>query len=274
MAFAQDKPAYIIYNKSGDRVSYQEMLVGVMNADVICFGELHNDPISHWLQLELTTDLFVMKTDQLVLGAEMFEADGQLLLDEYISGAITERNFLDQARLWPNYRTDYKPLVDFAKNNNLKFVATNIPRRYASVVFKRGLAALDNFSDEAKKLIAPLPVEIDFELPSYKALVSVDEDGQQDLNFASAQAIKDATMANFILKNITKKNTLLHFNGAYHSDHFEGIVWFLKKKKKKKKLQVKTITTTSQENISELNPDEIGKADFIICTPSRMCKTH
>jgi uncharacterized iron-regulated protein len=29
-------------------------------------------------------------------------------------------------QLWSNYQTDYRPLVDFAKENNLRFIATNI----------------------------------------------------------------------------------------------------------------------------------------------------
>ena len=47
---------------------------------MVLFGELHNNPISHWLQLELTEDLHAARGADLVLGAEMFEADNQLLL--------------------------------------------------------------------------------------------------------------------------------------------------------------------------------------------------
>ena len=80
----------------------------------------------------------------------MFETDNQLILDEYMADLISEEKFEEEARLWKNYKTDYKPLVLFAKNHHLEFIATNIPRRYANSVFKKGLAVLDSLSDEAK----------------------------------------------------------------------------------------------------------------------------
>jgi len=106
------------------------MLKEAADADIVLFGELHDNPISHWLQLELTKDLYDLKKDKLVLGAEMFESDNQVILDEYLSGKILQSSFESEARLWSNYKTDYKPLVEFARINKLKFVASNIPRRY------------------------------------------------------------------------------------------------------------------------------------------------
>ena len=100
----------------------------------------------------------ILNNGDITLGAEMFEADNQLILNEYLSGHISEKSFKKEARLWPNYSTDYAPLVDFAKDSNLIFVATNIPRRYASVVYKRGFQGLDELDAQAKLYIAPLPV--------------------------------------------------------------------------------------------------------------------
>ena len=54
---AQEK-AHQIYSKDGNKISYKTMLFKMKNADVVLFGENHNDPISHWLQLELTKSLF------------------------------------------------------------------------------------------------------------------------------------------------------------------------------------------------------------------------
>ena len=82
----QDKPAYRIFTGEGKPVNYEEMIKSISKADVIFFGELHDDPIAHWLELEVTKSLFAEKANNLVLGAEMFEADNQLLLDEYLKG--------------------------------------------------------------------------------------------------------------------------------------------------------------------------------------------
>src|SRR5665811_400595 len=99
-AFKSDKPAYVLLNKEGKTVKYSKMLKEIRDADIVLFGELHDNPISHWLQLELTKDLFKLESENLVLGAEMFESDNQVILTEYMDSMISQRSFEEEARLW------------------------------------------------------------------------------------------------------------------------------------------------------------------------------
>ena len=203
----------------------------------------------------------------------MFESDNQLILNEYLAGMITERNFNAEAKLWSNYSTDYKPLVEFAKENNLEFIATNIPRRYASLVHREGFESLKNLDKKAKKLIPPLPVPYDAELPGYKAMLDMPGlPAHGSENFPKAQAIKDATMAHFILNNFRENITFLHFNGAYHSNNYEGIIWYLAQYGKDDGIM--TISTVEQSDIDSLEESHIGIADFIIVVNSNMTKTY
>ena len=103
---------------------------------------------------------------------EMFESDDQTLIDEYLNGIIPERNFEDEAKLWSNYKTDYKPIVLVAKEHKIPVIATNTPRRYAAMVNRGGFEALDNLTDEAKQLIV-LPFAFDAELPGYKLMTEM-----------------------------------------------------------------------------------------------------
>lgn len=132
------------------------------------FGELHDNPICHWLQRELTEDMLAEKKTNLVLRAEMFEADDQIALNEYLAGKASEKTMKDEVKLWNNFATDYKPLLDIAKTNKLKFIAANIPRRYANLVYSRGEKVLDSIDVEAKKWIAPYPIKYDSTLKCYK----------------------------------------------------------------------------------------------------------
>ena len=271
-SYAQN-PAYKLFREDGKKVKYEKMVAAASVADVVLFGELHNNPIAHWLQLELTTDLFESSEKELVLGAEMFEADNQLIMDEYMDSLITEEKFEEEARLWKNYKNDYKPLVLFARENGLEFIATNVPRRYANTVFKQGLGALDGLSDMAKTYIAPLPLEYDTSLNCYSQLIhGEDMGGHGSINMADAQAIKDATMSHFILKNREPGKLFVHYNGAYHSDNFESMNWFLLRDNPE--LKIVTISTVSQDDISELKEEAMGKADYIICVPSTMTTTY
>jgi uncharacterized iron-regulated protein len=267
---AQDKPAYIIYNAKGKKVSYKKMIKALSARDIVLFGEYHNNAIAHWLELEVMKDL--KETRDIIAGAEMFEADNQEPLNQYLAGSLSAKGLDSNARLWKNYPTDYSPLVNFAKEYKFPFIATNIPRKYASLVSKGGFEKLDTLSAKEKSWIAPLPVAYDAELPGYKKMLDMMGPGHTNANFPKAQAIKDATMAHFILQHYKPGSLFLHYNGAYHSDNFEGIGWYLKKQKPE--LRYGTISTVSQKDIKSLLEENKGKADFIICVDEDMTNTY
>jgi len=266
--FGQER-AFKVYNSKGKKTTYKKMKKQCAKQDIVMFGELHNNPIAHWLQLELTKDLD--ESRDIILGAEMVEADNQDELNAYLAGSLNSKQLDSAARLWNNHKTDYAPLINYAKDHNYIFVASNIPRRYASLVYKKGFEALDTLSEEEKSWIAPLPIPFEPELPTYKAILAMMGDHGSP-RLVMAQAIKDATMAHFILKNHQKGSLFIHYNGAYHSDKYEGIVWYIKQAQPE--LDLATISTVSQDNISKLEAKNKGKADFIICVDSDMTTTY
>ena len=290
-AFRSDKPAYQLYTPNLKATTYAKLLRQATDADVVLFGELHNNPICHWLELQLTKDLQAEKKGNLVLGAEMFETDNQIALSDYVQGRTTGKELAAQARLWPNYDTDYKPIIDFAREQHVPFIATNVPRQYARLVSRRGLVALDTISTDAKRQIAPLPLTVDLTLPGYKAMMDMmggSEHGSSassqattnphgtatdmTANFARAQAIKDATMAHFILQNLKAGQTLLHFNGDYHSKNFEGIVWYLRQQRPD--LKIVTLSSVEVTDLERPATENRNLADFVLAIPTDMTKTY
>lgn len=269
-SYSQKKEAYQIYTSKGKKVSYKKMMKDLKKAEITFFGELHDDPIAHWLQYEVTKELAVFMSNKLVLGFEMLESDQQLLLDDYLKNLVKERVFEDSCRCWTNYSTDYKPLVLFGKNNSIPCIATNIPRKYASKVFKEGRESLKMLSSEELTTMCPIDFPIDTTLSQYKLLLEM---GMHDgANFVAAQAIKDATMAQFIHQNWAIGTHFIHFNGAFHTDFHQGIIWYLKQYRPI--LNYRSISVVQQENVGEFNKDNLGQAHYIICTPESMTKTH
>lgn len=267
--WAQQKPAYILYNAKGKKIGYDKMIRMLAEKDIVLFGEFHNNAIAHWLQLEVTTSL--KEKRELVLGAEMFEQDNQEALDLYLQGKIKAKGLDSMARLWKNYPTDYAPLVNFAKENHLAFAASNVPRKYASLVAKGGFEALDTIPAKEKTWMAPLPIAYNPELPGYKKMMEM-MGGHSGANLPKAQALKDATMAYFILQYYKPGSLFMHYNGSYHSDNYEGILWHLKNKQPG--LKYATITTVSQKDIAKLSEENKGRADYIICVVDNMTNTY
>ncbi|TRZ41697.1 ChaN family lipoprotein [Robertkochia solimangrovi] len=274
---AQQPPAYQLLNNKGEVADYEVMIKDLAAGDMVFFGEYHTNPISHWMQLEMCKSFYAIKGKELYLGAEMFENGNQLVIDEYLQGYYEEDKMIPEiTQLWNNYKTDYKPLLDFAKENELRFIATNIPRRYASMIYKGGIGILDQLSDEAKAMISPdLKKYFD---PTVKAYAEMAEKmgghvPPNMLNIQTSQASKDATMAHFSLKNFQKGNLLFHFEGSYHSNYDQGIIWWINKVQPG--LTIKSITTVNSSEWETMTEEEKSTiADYIIVVADSMTQTN
>lgn len=344
---AKDIQAYQIYTAKGKKITYAqyiEMMGSSIEkqgeksghpATIILFGEFHDNPISHWLQLQTTQDIYAEMHEELdeiapgnksggqenmngqaiavplALGAEMFETDQQAALDEYLNPTDTSTKteimvtpmgammggdpqydkLKKTIKLWPNFKTDYKPLVDFAKENKLPFIATNIPRKYATLVYRSGMGALDTLSEDKKQLFPTMPMPYDSNLNCYAEIFKA-TGGHGGQNLPLSQAIKDATMAWKIYGNLPSVpekykggGVFIHYNGSYHSDNHESIEWYINQEEKylwsvsrfaipPQPTKIITISTRTQTNVSALEKENLGIADFIIVTPENMTKTH
>ncbi|WP_417885367.1 ChaN family lipoprotein [Zunongwangia sp.] len=275
-SYGQDIPVYKIYTETEETVSFPKLVDSLSNYDVVLFGELHDHPVLHWLQLKTVQQLYKIDKN-LVLGAEMFETDNQLILDEYLKGQIPQNRFEEEMRLWTNYKTDYKPLVEFAKTKQLPFIATNVPRRYATVVSKFGIDSLTTFSEQAKKYMAPLPIEVDTITPGYAEMLGMmSGHGMQGnaMNFVEAQALKDATMATEIIKNLPENGLFIHFNGNFHSKDFGGIYWYLKKQQPDIKVAVVAAFSSENNELALIKNNQKKSGNFIILVPEDFTKTY
>ena len=246
------------------------MIQASEKSDCVFFGEFHDNPIAHWLQLELVLKQNASNT---ALAFEMFESDQQNVLNAYLSGALTEKQFKDSCRLWPNYNTDYKPLVEYAKTKGMPCIASNVKRHYASILFKQGRKSLDTLSENIRLQFAPLDYPVDTALSQNKAILEMGGHAM-GMNLVDAQAFKDATMAMHISRILSEGKKVIHFNGAFHSDFFQGILWYLDQNKALEQKKMLTISTVSQSDIRKLDREHLGRADFILCIPENMTKTH
>jgi uncharacterized iron-regulated protein len=271
--FAQDPSAYKWFTGSGKKTSFEKLVKATDGVDFVFFGELHDDPVAHWMQNELAKRLYANAGGRLMIGEEMLERHQQQAVDNFLSGKWDAKTLQDSAKMWSNFKTDYLPLLDWAREHQQKVIATNITRKYASLVFKKGLKALDSLSQAEKDMIVPLDIfTIDTSLSQYRELVKMGmEMHASGYDFACAQAIKDATMADAIAQHWERGTPFLHLNGAYHSDFHQGIVWYLKRALKD--IQIITITTVTQSQLEKLDKEFLEKADFILVVPEGMTRT-
>ncbi|AEA43188.1 ChaN family lipoprotein [Fluviicola taffensis] len=272
-SYAQDLEAFRIFDSKGKQVSFQKMMNQVSANQVILFGEFHDNPISHWMELNVLMELNKKtKSSQLAVGFEMFELHQIKALNNYISNK-SYKALKDSTELWSNFKTDYKPVLDSAIAFGNTPFAANVMRKYASLVFKKGLSALDTLPEDQMKLMAPLPFPFDSTLTQYVELINMGKEMHASgINFAYAQAIKDATMAYSIVAQLKKSKQVFFLNGAFHSDFHQGIMWYVQHYLPGAK--VGTITTVSQKDVRKLEKEHLNRADFIIVVNETMTSTH
>ncbi len=261
-----------LYTPRGKPTTYKALLSRAIKADVIFFGELHDSETDHALQRQLLEDLIKARAGKVFMGMEMFERDQQEVLIAYQQRKIPSvEDIPERTRVWPNFLSDYAPLLEIARRHGVAIYATNAPRDIARAVSKEGLRALEELPAAQRAWMAPLPLLRLDSLPSYQAMN--DMATQHGLNpeyFRLAQMLKDATMAYTILQAYQPGYTFLHINGSYHSDFFEGIVaylrayWGLKIARQKKILVISTVALPPDQRYT---PESRKRADFILAVP-------
>lgn len=268
-----DSLLYRIYDTQAKREIMLSDIAGALHhTDVVFFGEEHNDSVAHVLQHALLKAMDEQYAD-VALSMEMFVSDDQLVLDEYLSGLITESNLNKDAVLWNNYK-DYRPAVEYAKERQLKVLAANAPSRYTNRVTRGGLESLDMLSDSAKALLAPLPIDTLTGAYYDKFSGLMGEHGMGNLHIYQSQNLWDATMAYRIsvLARGMPALKILHLNGRFHSDEKLGTIAQLAKYNPT--LRIKNISCFPHESFEQPQWETFNHlGDYIIITNPSIPKT-
>lgn len=268
-----DLVPYEFFDSSGVRLNFHEVVDRMASVDVVLFGEQHDHALVHWLQYRAA--LALSGRGELVLGGEFFETDDQVLVDEWLAGYMDRKRFEAEAKTWVNFDTDYAPLLELARDSSLKFVATNVPRRYASFVAKFGLDTLAGLPEASRAFLPDLPVPYTLDTPGYRAMLDMMSGGHAGggaaENFVKAQALKDYTMASGILDHLPDDGVFYHVNGDYHSAEYGGIYHYIRRAGPGIRLLTVKVVDSLRPGF---DPSWQGKGDVILRVPSDFTKTH
>jgi uncharacterized iron-regulated protein len=235
---------YLMTNK-GKVFDLEDAFEILKGYHAIFIGEEHDSRIAHDAELTILKGL-VERDSSLVLALEMFERDVQEFLDTYLKGEISEDRFLEQARPWPNYLEDYRPLVEFAKTKSIPVIAANIPRKTASAVATANRIALDVLGED--RIYLPKLLHLDSK-KYYKLFMATMEqmphsepmDRMNPKALFKAQVLKDAVMAASIEPFLDHR--ILFCCGHFHSDYHLGIPYQLQKNHPELKIAVVTFAS-------------------------------
>lgn len=277
VAPAQDSISlhYKIYDtRTRELITIDKIVAGMADADVLFFGEEHNDSVGHYLENAIFRALHTAYGEKLALSMEMFETDNQLVLNEYLGGKIDESRLGKDARLWSNYK-DYRPMVEYAKQNQVPVIAANPPRRYVSMVTRRGMHSLDSLSKESKRFLPPLPYDTlsgRYREKFMETMRGAPESASKNIYYS--QCLWDAGMSYSIYK-FQKKNKgtkIFHCVGGFHVAEKLGTAAQLKMRNKK--LRIMNIASVSDDNFNTPDWSKLeALGDYVLLTDPKVKKT-
>ncbi|MCS0029076.1 ChaN family lipoprotein [Vibrio alginolyticus] len=214
---------YQLYTPSGEHIALSELPKELQQADVILIGEWHTHAGVHRFQTDMLKQLSSYDRP-LALSMEQFTRDKQPVVDAYLRGEIGEQYLMKQANAWPNYESDYRPLVEFAKQKNLPVIAANAPKGIVRCIGRQGIDYVNKLDDEQRTFIAE---SINTASSPYKekfmASMHHGKPEQTEKQFA-AQVTWDETMAESIVNYLNAKPgaQVVHVAGKFHTEQGLG----------------------------------------------------
>lgn len=217
----------IVATRTDTVTGVSDVAADLANADVVALGEEHKSPAVHEQHLALIEELHALRPN-MVIAMEMFERDVQNVLLEYLGGLIDEADFRAKARPWPDYVRDYRPVIEFAKQNGLIVLAANAPAKLVKKASVEGLAAVLGDKDVAREVAVTEGEAYDAFVESMAGHPGVTEDTLR--RFWAAQCLRDDTMAETVTDYLTKRRKgddrplAVVICGRGHSDYRRGVV--------------------------------------------------
>jgi len=241
-------------------MSLTQLVQELLSSDVIFIGEVHSHSASHYLQIQLLASLY-QNNPQLILSMEQFERDKQAVLDAYLGHQIGEQTLITEGQAWPNYASDYRPLVEFAKAHGIPVIAANAPIALVRCIAQKGPEIADELPEQQRAYLADdLTQFSDAYQAKFRQFMTGagdwhghpktttkrhathghGETSHKPSNSFYAQLARDNTMAESIARALDAhpNHQLIAINGAFHSDGRLGTVDALKRLKPKMNIKV------------------------------------
>jgi uncharacterized iron-regulated protein len=195
------------------QVANRDVIVRAAKNSVVLLGETHVNADHHRWQLQTLAALHAERPN-MVIGFEMFPRRVQDVLDRWVAGELTEKEFLrvvEWGRVWNTDANLYLPLFHFARMNNIPMVALNIEARLRRLVAEKGFNGVPVEEREGlTRPAAPSQAYLDYLLPIYKQhdrkdmkKGDISHDDPDFRRFIAGQQLWDRAMAEMLKKALT-----------------------------------------------------------------------
>jgi uncharacterized iron-regulated protein len=220
------RPGQIVDLASGKIIAFEDLIAHISSKDLIFVGEAHDNPDHHLIQIQILQAV-ASRSASLTIGMEFFQKPQQPIVDRYVQGESTEKEFLEAVEWKKNWGFDYhfyRPLMQFARERKYRVLAINAPNSLVRKVARTGLKSLEPAERDQ------LPKDIDLTRDRHRAFLQeiYNEHSPGELKefefFYEAQCVWEEAMASNLAEHLVSgKGKLIAFTGNGHIVNKFGI---------------------------------------------------
>lgn len=223
----QIKPGHIVHLRTGLPMLENEVLDHLSKARIIYTGEVHDSLEDHRVQLKILKGLLDRFPGQVVVGMEMFQGSSQDLLDQWIKGEASDKEFLKRwYEDWSHDDAYYKELLDFIKAQKIPVIAL---RPTAEMSFKMRSKGMGGLSINDKKKLPEIDDTDPYHLAAVNAIFQGHGPGASNQfdSFYEMMLFWEETMAetiaNYLKSPDGKDKKMMVMAGGFHVGYGFGI---------------------------------------------------
>lgn len=265
----------VLEGDDGEEIAFGALIARLAAADVVFIGETHVDEVTHRTEHALLEALARARDGRVVLAMEMFTRADQPALDRYLAGDIDEETFLSEARVWSNYRTGYRALIETARREGFPVIGSNLAPDARRKLAMGGADALSDLTDEERRGVAR---ELLPNSPEYWERFDRTVRGHAgsmgtpdpDARLTSVQSLWDNTMGESCADALAAHpgHLVVHVNGGFHS--WRGLGTAEQVAKRAPDAEIVTVQVVPVGDLAAIEAGEDDeRADFIVFAEAR-----
>lgn len=217
----------ILHLATGSYVSEAQMLTNATQVPLVYVGETHDNPASHRLELAVLAAMAKRHPGQVALGMEMFAANQQEALDQWVAGELTEKEFLRQSRWfsdgWGSDFAYYRDLLLFCRDKNIAIIGLNIDKELGN---KASMMPLAELAPEVREELPEMDMGDPYQRAMVEAMIKDHAAGSKMVQrFHRRQTIWDETMARSVADYLANHPGMhmVVIAGGWHVEYGFGI---------------------------------------------------
>jgi uncharacterized iron-regulated protein len=216
----------ILHSRTGHYISQQQLFSDLTRYPLVYVGELHDNPASHRLQVEILKAMQARHPGKVALGMEMFNNEQQDVLDQWVAGELSEKEFLRESRWFDNWRSDfelYRELLEYSRDQRIPVIALNVPKALGRKV---SMTPLDQLDEETREQLPEMDMSDTYQRTMVEKIFGAHGAGGSMLeSFLRRQTLWDEAMASAVATYM-QENPDKHMvvaAGGWHVNYGFGI---------------------------------------------------